>query len=218
MKSKDNWQKQQRKAVAEMGQNVTDQMMQKFRLMDDDFMSLVFGGNIEATQLLLNIILEDPDLRVTETTGQFEIKNPNGRSVRLDIHAINSKGEHFDVEIQRSDRGAGAERARLNSSLLDTRLARRGDKIVKLAPAYVIFITENDVLGGGLPMYHINRTVEEMNHKVFGDGSHIIYVNGAFDDESSQIGMLMHDFRCTSAEDMHFAVLADRVRYFKETE
>lgn len=28
----------------------------------------------------------------------------------------------------------------------------------------------------------------------------------------------MHDFRCTSAEDMYFDVLADRVRYFKETE
>lgn len=26
----------------------------------------------------------------------------------------------------------------------------------------------------------------------------------------------MHDFTCTSAEDMHYPVLADRVRYFKE--
>lgn len=28
----------------------------------------------------------------------------------------------------------------------------------------------------------------------------------------------MHDFRCTSAADMYYDVLADRVRYFKETE
>ena len=26
----------------------------------------------------------------------------------------------------------------------------------------------------------------------------------------------MHDFSCTSAEDMHYQILADRVRYFKE--
>ncbi|MCD8019783.1 MAG: Rpn family recombination-promoting nuclease/putative transposase [Clostridiales bacterium] len=85
-----------------------NQLTRNFRLIDDDFMTLVFGGNIEATQLLLRIILDDPELIVTETTGQLEIKNPNGRSVRLDIHAVNSKGENFDVEIQRADRGAGA--------------------------------------------------------------------------------------------------------------
>lgn len=31
--------------------------LQRFRLMDDDFMSKVFDKNIDATQLLLNIIL-----------------------------------------------------------------------------------------------------------------------------------------------------------------
>lgn len=67
-------------------------------------------------------------------------------------------------------------------------------------------------------MYHINRTVEELEHASFGDGSHIIYVNGAYSDETSPVGKLMHDFRCTSAADMYYDVLADRVRYFKETE
>ncbi len=28
----------------------------------------------------------------------------------------------------------------------------------------------------------------------------------------------MHDFYCTSADEMHYKVLADRVRYFKEDE
>ncbi|MCD8099236.1 MAG: PD-(D/E)XK nuclease family transposase [Oscillospiraceae bacterium] len=194
------------------------QLTKNFRLLDNDFMTLVFGGDIETTQLLLRIILNDAELIVTETTGQFEIKNSNGRSVRLDIHAVDSKGENFDVEIQRANRGAGAERARLNSSLLDSKLAKTGDKIPRLKPAYVIFITENDVLGGGLPMYHIDRTVEELGHTPFGDGSHIIYVNGAYSDETNPIGKLMHDFRCISAADMYYDVLADRVRYFKETE
>ena len=30
------------------------------------------------------------------------------------------------------------------------------------------------------------------------------------------LGQLMHDFACTSAEEMHYQILADRVRYFKE--
>ena len=38
--------------------------LRRFRLMDDDFMSKVFDKNIEATQLLLNIILERKDIKV----------------------------------------------------------------------------------------------------------------------------------------------------------
>lgn len=194
------------------------QRLRGLRLLDDDFMSIVFGGNIETTQFLLNMILERTDVKVTEVTGQLQIKNDNGRSVRLDIHAVDSEGENFDVEIQREDRGAGSERARLNSSLLDTRMAEVGEKIPKLKPAYVIFITERDVLGGGFPMYHVDRTIREFEHAPFGDGSHIIYVNGAYKNDSEPIGQLMHDFRCTTADDMNFSVLADRVRFFKETE
>ncbi|MCD7847566.1 MAG: PD-(D/E)XK nuclease family transposase [Oscillospiraceae bacterium] len=195
-----------------------EEITSKFRLMDDDFMTLVFGGNIETTQLLLRIILDDSDIAVIETVGQYEIKNPNGRSVRLDIHAVDANGQHFDVEVQRANIGAGAERARLNSSMLDTKMANIGDKVPSLKPTYVIFITENDVLGGGFPLYHIDRRIEELDYESFGDGSHIIYVNGEYKNDSTPIGKLIHDFHCTSADDMHYEILADRVRYFKETE
>ncbi len=43
-------------------------------------------------------------------------------------------------------------------------------------------------------------------------------MNGAYKNDKTPIGQLMHDFRCVEAEDMHNKVLADKVRYFKETE
>ena len=50
------------------------------------------------------------------------------------------------------------------------------DKNSRIYPeTYVIFITEHDVLKGGLPLYHINRKIEE-NGMTFCDESHIIYV------------------------------------------
>lgn len=49
----------------------------------------------------------------------------------------------------------------------------------------------------------------------FDDGSHIIYVNGAYRD-STPLGKLMHDLSCTNPDDMNYKVLADRTRYFKE--
>ena len=81
---------------------------------------------------------------------------------------------------------------------------------------YCIFITENDIMKVGLPIYHIDRTVKETG-ELFGDESHIIYVNSQIKDESA-LGKLMHDFSCTDAKDMKYKILADRVRYFKEDE
>ena len=188
-------------------------LLRGFRLLDDDFMSKVFEDTACA-QLLLNIILERDDLTVREVHGQYTIKNLQGRSVRLDILAIDQYGKRYNIEIQRRDEGADAHRARYNSSLLDANLTEPGDHYHSLGETYVIFITERDVLKEGLPIYHIDRIVQETG-KPFGDGAHIIYVNAQHKNDTP-LGKLMHDFCCTSAEDMHYPVLAERVRYFKE--
>ena len=98
-----------------------------FRLLDDDFMSKVFEDKACAN-LLLQIILERDDLTVQEVHGQHDIKNLQGRSVRLDILAVDQAGRTYNVEIQRRDEGADAHRARYNSSLLDANLTNPGDR------------------------------------------------------------------------------------------
>ena len=81
----------------------------------------------------------------------------------------------------------------------------------------MIFITENDVIGKGKPLYMVERQIVNIDEP-FNDGEHIIYVNGADKDASTELGRLMHDFFCTSADEMHYKELADKVRYFKENE
>ena len=49
-------------------------------------------------------------------------------------------------------------------------------------------------------------------------GEHIIYVNGADKNASTELGKLMHDFFFTDPDDMNYKKLADKVRYFKEDE
>ena len=44
---------------------------------------------------------------------------------------------------------------------------------------YIIFITSNDVLKGGLPIYTIERTIQETG-ALFKDKAHIVYVNGSY--------------------------------------
>ncbi|MDO4307901.1 MAG: PD-(D/E)XK nuclease family transposase [Eubacteriales bacterium] len=189
------------------------QRLRGFRLLDDDFMSKVFEDKA-CSQFLLQIILEKKDLIVQKVHAQHDIKNLQGRSIRLDIIAIDGNGRVYNIEIQRSDKGASIKRARYNSSLLDANVTEPGDDYENLAETYVIFITENDVLKAGLPIYHIDRTIKETG-VMFGDEAHIIYVNSQIKDDT-ELGKLMHDFSCTDAKDMHYKILAERVRYFKE--
>lgn len=100
--------------------------------------------------------------------------------------------------------------------MIDANITEAGDDYGKLNETYVIFITENDVLKGNLPIYHIDRVIRETG-ELFNDKSHIIYVNSKIQDET-ELGKLMSDFFCTDANDMNYKVLADRVRYFKEDE
>ena len=100
---------------------------------------------------------------------------------------------------------------------MDAYLLQPGDDFSNLPETFVIFITENDVIGDGLPLYTIDRQITNTG-KTFDDGEHIIYVNGADKDASTELGKLMHDFFCTDPDDMHYKELADKVRYFKEDE
>ena len=185
------------------------------RLLDDDFMQRVFEDKT-CTELLLQIILKRADLKVLHVKGQQDIKNLQGRSVTLDILAVDTDNKVYNIEIQRSDKGAAVKRARYNSSLIDSNVTEPGEKYENLCESYIIFITENDIMKEGLPIYHVDRTVIETG-KLFGDEAHIIYVNSQIHDESA-LGKLMYDFYCTDAGKMNYEILADRVRYFKEDE
>ena len=193
------------------------QRLRGLRLIDDDFMNACFDGYTDGAELLLRIILNKPDIRVKSVKTQRRMKNLLGRDICLDIDADDENGTEYNVEVQRADNGADRKRARYHSSILDAHLLQSGDDFSDLPETFVIFITENDVIGKGKPLYRIERRIEEVD-EAFDDGEHIIYVNGADKNASTELGKLMHDFFCTDPDDMHYKALADKVRYFKEDE
>ncbi len=189
--------------------------IKKICLMDDVFMNAVFGDNLELTADLLKVILENDKINVVSSKAQYSIKNIAGHSAMLDIFAKDDQGRNFNVEIQRLDGGAVPQRARYYVGLIDSKFFPSGEQYADIKDTYVIFITEHDVLGYGLPIYHIDRHIRE-NGAAFDDGAYIVYVNGEKRTEHTPLGRLMHDFFCRDAKDMYNKKLAARVSYLKD--
>ena len=192
------------------------EIIQSFTLMDDVFMTAVFQDSLPCVDLVLQIILDRPNLRATRVVTQHTMKNLHGHDVRLDIHAF-ADGQEFNIEIQRAKKGATPRRARYHSSVMDANALPEGADYKKLPESYVIFITETDVLGKGKPLYEIERVIKGDGDS-FNDGAHIVYVNSAIADTETPLGRLMHDFRCARPEEMYYDVLAERTGRFKTSE
>jgi hypothetical protein len=189
------------------------EVIQRLRLIDDDFFTVCFDKNIECTELLLHIILGRTDLKVERVDTQVNLPNLRGRSVRLDAYARDTQGRRYNIEIQRDDRGADPRRARYNSSLMDADASLPGEAYSDLPDVYVIFITEHDFYHLGLPLYEFERTCSNAGLN-FNDGSHIIYVNGSYRGDSP-LGKLMADFHARQPEEMNYPALQKRLNYFK---
>lgn len=182
-------------------------------IMDDVFMRNVFKQK-ECLEYVLQVIMEMKELQVIEHVIQKDFKNLQGRSAILDCVAKDARGKQFNVEIQQAKKGASPKRARYHGGLLDMNTLNPGEDFEKLPESYVIFITRNDTLGYGLPIYHIKKKIEEVNAD-FQDGAHIIYVNSGRQDDT-ELGRLMHDLHCKDADEMYSDILARRVRELKE--
>ena len=201
----------------ELDRQVDLARLRELRPMDDDFMRCIFRDNLPLAQLVLRILTGKPDLLVTGLSTQKDLKRLVGaRSVCLDAYAEDANGKKYDLEIQRSDAGAGAKRARYHASAMDIENLDAGQDFVELPETYVIFITETDVIGGGKPCYRIERVNLDLG-EAFQDGTHILYINGE-NREDTPLGKLMHDFSCRNPEEMHYELLRAVSKYYKETQ
>ena len=188
-----------------------------FTIMDDTFMVACFRNQPKLIEYVLQIIMDKPAIEVKEVTVQSPLKHIQGRSLTLDIEAIDAAKKRYDSEFQQASSGAKPKRARYHSSMMDADILEVGEDFEKLPETYVIFITKYDVLGMNLPLYNIGRVIINSDkHDIFDDKSHILYVNASIQN-NTELGKLMYDFQCANPQMMFNQELADRVQYLKET-
>ena len=136
-------------------------IIKNFTLMSDIFMRNVFKKR-ECLEYVLQVIMKKKDLHVIDQIIQKDYKNLQGRSAVMDCVARDSTGKQFDVEIQQDNEGASPKtKPGTHSGLMDMNTLNPGQDFDKLPESYMIFITRDDVLGYGLPIYHIDRMIKE---------------------------------------------------------
>ena len=190
-------------------------ILKNLTIMNDVFMRNVFKKR-ECTEYVLQVIMGNKNLKVLDQVLQKDYKNLQGRSAILDCVVRDADGRQFDVEIQQDTEGASPKRARYHSGLMDMNTLNAGQDFDELPETHMIFITRNDVLGYGLPIYHIGRKIEEVGTD-FKDEAYIIYVNSSCQDDT-ELGRLMQDFHCRDAGGIYSKILAERVYELKETQ
>ena len=190
-------------------------ILKDLTIMDDIFMRNVLKDSA-CTEYILKVIMDQDNLKLEDQILQADYKNLQGRSSILDCIALDNSGRKYNIEFQNADSGASLKRARYHGSLVDANTLETGQVPNELPDTYIIFITENDTLGCNLPIYHINRVIEENRQQCY-DQLHIIYVNSSVQDDTA-LGRLMHDLHCSDPHDMHSEILAQRVLKLKETQ
>ena len=199
--------------------------LEKQTLKQDRFLELCLNGNIPCMTLILRIILNRTDLDVLEVTVQKTLPNKEGgHEARFDILARDAEGRLYDIEMQVSGRAdALKRRIRFYCGLLDISFLRPGESYERLPESWVIFILDRDMFGLDRPLYRIERCVldatdQEGKALLFDDGAHVVVVNGARREEDTDLSRLLHDLGCPNPDEMYFEVLAETVRYYKNTD
>ena len=69
--------------------------LKSLRYIDDDFMTVCLADNHEGIELVLRIILGREDITIKTVRTQELLKNLQGRSAILDVHAIDSTKKEY---------------------------------------------------------------------------------------------------------------------------
>lgn len=181
----------------------------------DDIFFEVLALNTAVCQEILQTILEDDKLVVTDVITQADERNLYGRSVRLDALCILGNGSKVNIEIQRSDNDNHLKRARFNASSITVKDSNPGTKFDQILELYIVYISEFDFLKGNKTIYHVDKILRETGD-VIDDGLHEIFVNTVIND-GTDISELMSCFTQRKVTNAKFPALSSEIRRLKET-
>lgn len=148
----------------------------------DDTLFQKMSEDIGFCEEMFSTIMKE-NIKVVQVIPQGSIKNLQGRSVIVDALCEKQDGTFINVEVQKSDNDNHQKRVRYNASCITANITDPGTRFEKIPDLIIIYISQFDIFKGNKIIYHVDRTVREMDMRVY-NGLEEIYVNTKAEDGS----------------------------------
>ena len=137
--------------------------LQEFSLTSDLFASKVFE-DVGACQELCRILLRERSITIQSVRTQYVIRSLETHSMELDILAEKNNGDVIGIEIQMYEETAPFKRTRYYLSGIDMSILEKGKDYDKLPAVTMVYLTKEDIIGGGKGGYLIERKENVMEN------------------------------------------------------
>lgn len=188
-------------------------VVQSLTMFDDEFFSTVMADK-DVCEEVLRVLTGIEDLVLKDGKAQYNLRNLGGHSVVLDFFGEDSKGQLYNIEVQKENQGHHKKRVRYYQGLIDTSMLDKGVPYEKLPELYLIYLTKFDLFKLGRVKYEVHRIIEGTDIRL-DDGVHEVYINAANED-GTLVSALLQFFLATSSSHTAFPKLSERIQYFKE--
>lgn len=172
--------------------------------------------NREAHRCVLSIIMEDPELVLTQVQVEEVVLNHIGkRAIRLDAAAQDANQVRYATEMQNdTDHDSMQKRARYYQSLLDTPYLKSGKrtKYRQLPPTVVTFITQEDIFGRDQAKYTFTEQCQEVEGLCLEDGTTKIFLNMASKNGDPVLVSMLQYMKKTRLDNPEISVHDERIQ------
>ena len=171
--------------------------------------------NKTAYESTLSIILDEPDLKLTEVEVEQVVLNKSGkRAIRLDAWARDVSDRRFNTEMQNDTEADDVRRrARFYQGLLDTPVLKAGKttRYKHLPSTVIIFITQEDIFGRDRAIYTFTEQCEEFSDLPLDDGTKKIFLNMTSKNGRPELISLLQYMKNTTIDNPEVKVKDERI-------
>ena len=192
-----------------------EELFLRARPIDDIFGKRMLENNLPLAQFILRIITGDSTMEITEGHAQHVSSNvDNHKGIITYSYYRDREGNIYVIEFQRKKRSDYIERFRFYQGLIDTSSIDKGEEFSRLKKLSFYVICEDEIFEDGAQVNRIKKIVES-NGREYIDNLNLVYLDASKWDYS-ELGMLLHDCLCDSADKMYYEEMAECARRLKE--
>ena len=192
-----------------------EELFLRARPIDDIFGKRMLENNLPLAQFILRIITGDSTMEITEGHAQHVSSNvDNHKGIITYSYYRDREGNIYVIEFQRKKRSDYIERFRFYQGLIDTSSIEKGEEFSRLKKLSFYVICEDEIFEDGAQVNRIKKIVES-NGREYIDNLNLVYLDASKWDYS-ELGMLLHDCLCDSADKMYYEEMAECARRLKE--